>query len=538
MKNYNNNLKTIFMIVHLESLPSVLDFESDRTWKGIFSIKSMNEAYFFEWIPGESENTEEIFSNGVKTCVFFFFHNIKSIKIEETAEKCLILKFFVPDFTTYSRFIVSPEYNSKTTEFFNSLIDIGLLQLNQKQKNVFDCLFSVTRNYKATPGSVSLFSLQAYHAHMRACNRIYTENIKIDLEVGSSMIAEFVKGENCIPNYKEMKKVIYIKGCDESYRPLLWLYLFGVYSPNYDKGNNERKMNKLIKQYLVLKHQWNSIIEEQQESIRSIKELVNNDVKRTDRESDHFRTEDSIGMQSLKNIMFAYILFHRNTSYVQGMCDLATPFFHLFIKLFLNENEVLMWNDEVYTREKAETIVFWCFNNMMDMSSYVDIFGNLKNSQTFLSERILSIASSVHPMLGQWLQIQKIDDLLFIYKSCLLQFKRDFPIPALLRIWDTIYSSEKPKVFIRFLSGAILFSLFPLLITKPCSNLGEVMKSTSESFNELNIEEVLKLSHILMEKGKTGPQSRWILMDYPKEKADGLFNSEYLENSKILFSTK
>jgi hypothetical protein len=74
-------------------------------------------------------------------------------------------------------------------------------------------------------------------------------------------------------------------------------------------------------------------------------------------------------MKSLERILYCWAIRHPASGYVQGINDLVTPFFQVFLSAYIKEQDVENCvvdaiSDEILAMVEADS--FWCLSKLLD----------------------------------------------------------------------------------------------------------------------------------------------------------------------------
>uniref|UniRef100_A0A915ECY8 Rab-GAP TBC domain-containing protein n=1 Tax=Ditylenchus dipsaci TaxID=166011 RepID=A0A915ECY8_9BILA len=138
--------------------------------------------------------------------------------------------------------------------------------------------------------------------------------------------------------------------------------------------------------------------------------------------------QQSVVRECFERMLFVWAARHPSSGYVQGINDLATPFFLVFLSEFVLEEET--FHVSKLSKEQLRTVeadTFWCVSFLLE---------NIQDNYTFEQP-------------GIHLKVQDLKEVISVTDEQLYDhFDKhgvDFPsvlIPATIRLWDT-YLSEK-----------------------------------------------------------------------------------------------
>ena len=148
---------------------------------------------------------------------------------------------------------------------------------------------------------------------------------------------------------------------------------------------------------------------------------------------------------SLARVLFLWSIRHPGSGYVQGMNDLVTPFF----LVYLRENVPTCSLDGSVSCEPPEKSVlaaieadcYWGFSHLLD-----SIQDNYTFAQSGIQRQIRSLEELVHRVDGKlWSHLQEegVQFLQFAFRWFNCMMMREFPLRLIVRLWDTYLSEEE-----------------------------------------------------------------------------------------------
>lgn len=219
--------------------------------------------------------------------------------------------------------------------------------------------------------------------------------------------------------------------------------------------------------------------------VRQLYHQIAIDVKRTNPQLPLYA--HSATQQSLRKILFLWAVRHPASGYVQGINDLCTPFYQIFVGNYLEQLQrhvrgdhdpaleiagILDPTDELeqklaadpllqlYTVETLDTALlspratavieadtYWCLSRLLD-----NITDNYIHEQPGILRQVgdlRSLIAKIDLPLLQHLDAEGVEFLQFSFRwmNCLLM--RELSLPLIIRMWDT-YLSETPLGFNNF----------------------------------------------------------------------------------------
>ncbi|XP_043569646.1 TBC1 domain family member 22A isoform X3 [Chiloscyllium punctatum] len=152
--------------------------------------------------------------------------------------------------------------------------------------------------------------------------------------------------------------------------------------------------------------------------------------------------------QIFERILFIWAIRHPASGYVQGINDLVTPFFVVFVFEYIEgevENfDVSSLPDEVLQNIEADS--FWCMSKLLDgiQDNYTFAQPGIQRKVKALQELVSRIDEQVH----KHLQRSEVEYLQFAFRWMNNLLMRELPLRCTIRLWDT-YQSE-PEGFSHF----------------------------------------------------------------------------------------
>ena len=340
-----------------------------------------------------------------------------------------------------------------------------------------------------------------------------SEHIRIMKSFGKPLIVrndpiKLEEAKSCIKDLDRFKKVISNRGlCDES-RWLVWPYLLGLFDTKKSYEENAKELEKQNNEYKQIISTWNtSFIDAQINEVQAITRLsadVMKDVRRTDRSLKQFSGDDNPNLSVLNNVLIAYANYSRDTGFVQGMGDLVATFIVLYVKEWNKQSngEYLfkLADGRELNQEDTEAFIFQLFCAMMRVTQQDRMFTDLVKQQEFAFERVFAIIQEFHRPLAEWLQTNKLDNMIFMYRQLILLFKREFEPNMVKRLWDSLFAHAHPWAQSRFFCAALMIVAFPRLLLETNGTIEEVMNEVDRAIAEADVEECIGLADILSQK--------------------------------------
>ncbi|XP_020782200.1 TBC1 domain family member 22A isoform X3 [Boleophthalmus pectinirostris] len=152
--------------------------------------------------------------------------------------------------------------------------------------------------------------------------------------------------------------------------------------------------------------------------------------------------------QIFERILFIWAIRHPASGYVQGINDLVTPFFVVFVFEYIEEEvenfDVSSLEEEALKNIEADS--FWCMSKLLDgiQDNYTFAQPGIQRKVKALEELVSRIDESVHRHMHQY----EVEYLQFAFRWMNNLLMRELPLRCTIRLWDT-YQAE-PEGFSHF----------------------------------------------------------------------------------------
>uniref|UniRef100_A0A287BLK2 TBC1 domain family member 17 n=1 Tax=Sus scrofa TaxID=9823 RepID=A0A287BLK2_PIG len=288
--------------------------------------------------------------------------------------------------------------------------------------------------------------------------------------------ARHVGPEGRLQQVPELKARIFSGGLSPSLRREAWKFLLGYLSWEGSAEEHKAHVRKKTDEYFRMKLQWKSVSPEQERRnslLHGYRSLIERDVSRTDRTNKFYEGPENPGLGLLNDILLTYCMYHFDLGYVQGMSDLLSPI------LYVTQNEV---------------DAFWCFCGFMEL-----VHRNFEESQETMKRQLgqlLLLLRVLDPPLCDFLDAQDSGSLCFCFRWLLIWFKREFPFPDVLRLWEVLWTGlPGPNLHLLVACAILDMERDTLMLSGFGSN--EILKHINELTMKLSVEDVLTRAEAL-----------------------------------------
>uniref|UniRef100_A0A1A8BS20 TBC1 domain family, member 22a n=1 Tax=Nothobranchius kadleci TaxID=1051664 RepID=A0A1A8BS20_NOTKA len=240
---------------------------------------------------------------------------------------------------------------------------------------------------------------------------------------------------------EELRKLSW-SGIPRQVRPITWKLLSGYLPANAERRESvlQRKRQEyfgFIQQYYNSRND-----ENHQDTYRQI----HIDIPRTNPLIPLF--QQASVQEIFERILFIWAIRHPASGYVQGINDLVTPFFVVYVFEYIEEEvenfDVSSLEEEALRNIEADS--FWCMSKLLDgiQDNYTFAQPGIQRKVKALEELVSRIDESVH----RHMQHYEVEYLQFAFRWMNNLLMRELPLRCTIRLWDT-YQAE-PEGFSHF----------------------------------------------------------------------------------------
>ncbi|XP_015596407.1 TBC1 domain family member 13 isoform X1 [Cephus cinctus] len=190
----------------------------------------------------------------------------------------------------------------------------------------------------------------------------------------------------------------------------------------------------------------------------------------------------------LERILFLYAKLNPGQGYVQGMNEIVGPIYHAFA-----------CDPDHQWREHAEADTFFCFTNLM--AEIRDFFIKSLDEAEFginsmMSKLTRQVKVNDHEV---WLRLhqQELCPQYYSFRWLTLLLSQEFPLPDVMRIWDSLFADENRFSFLIHICCAMILLLRDQLLAGDFATNVKLL----QNFPSMDIQIVLSKAAALA--GKT-----------------------------------
>jgi len=227
-------------------------------------------------------------------------------------------------------------------------------------------------------------------------------------------------------------------GIPHKLRPNAWRILSGYLPINFERrdltlARKREEYWHYVEQYFYTRHD-----EQHQDTFRQI----HIDIPRMCPLISFF--QQKLVQEIFERILYIWAIRHPASGYVQGINDLVTPFFVVFLSEFIADDvEVGTFEVAKIPRENIEIVEadsFWCVSALLDtiQDNYTFAQPGIQRKVAQLRHLMCRVDRNLHNHLER----HNVEYLQFSFRWMNNLLMREIPLRATIRLWDT-YLSER-----------------------------------------------------------------------------------------------
>ncbi|KAL3424393.1 GTPase-activating protein gyp1 [Phlyctema vagabunda] len=149
--------------------------------------------------------------------------------------------------------------------------------------------------------------------------------------------------------------------------------------------------------------------------------------------------------RSLERILYVWAVRHPASGYVQGINDLVTPFWQVFLASYITDSDVESGMDPGQlpktVLDAVEADSFWCLTKLLDgiQDNYIYAQPGIQRQVAALRD----LTSRIDAPLAKHLEQENVEFIQFSFRwmNCLLM--REISVQNTIRMWDTYMAEEQ-----------------------------------------------------------------------------------------------
>ncbi|XP_023169573.2 TBC1 domain family member 22B [Drosophila hydei] len=237
-------------------------------------------------------------------------------------------------------------------------------------------------------------------------------------------------------------------GVPRKMRAVSWRLLSKYLPPSGERRNAVLQSKR--QGYQDLRHNYFKV-DSQDETQQDTYRQIHIDVPRMNPQIPLFQQQ--LVQEMFERVLFIWAIRHPASGYVQGINDLVTPFFIVFLQEALSPDTDLEKYDMSQLPEETRNIIesdsFWCLSKFLDCIQDNYIFAQLGIQEKV--NQLKDLIQRIDVNLHRHLQAHGVDYLQFSFRWMNNLLTRELPLHCTIRLWDT-YLAES--------DGFALFHLY------------------------------------------------------------------------------
>ncbi|XP_071802538.1 TBC1 domain family member 13-like [Asterias amurensis] len=141
----------------------------------------------------------------------------------------------------------------------------------------------------------------------------------------------------------------------------------------------------------------------------------------------------------VERILFTYAKLNPGQSYVQGMNEIIGPVYYVFAS-----------DSQIENRENAEADTFFCFTNLMSQvrDNFIKSLDNSPDGINAKMQHLMAMLKQSDPAVYQIFSSQELKPEFFGFRWLTLLLSQEFPLPDVIRLWDSLFANERRLEFL------------------------------------------------------------------------------------------
>ncbi|XP_797601.2 TBC1 domain family member 22B [Strongylocentrotus purpuratus] len=245
-------------------------------------------------------------------------------------------------------------------------------------------------------------------------------------------------------------------GIPNTVRPVAWKILSGYLPANLER--RQATLDRKREEYFGFVDQYYDTRNDAQH--KNMFHQIHIDIPRTNPLIPLF--QEPVVQEIFERILYIWALKHPASGYVQGINDLVTPFFVVFLSQHIGGEDIEKVEKYKGINKLSKKILreieadsFWCMSKLLDgiQDNYTFAQPGIQLKVVQLKELIQRINAPLH----KYLMENQLDYLQFAFRWMNNLLMREFPLSCTVRLWDTYMSEpEGFAVFHLYVCAALL----------------------------------------------------------------------------------
>lgn len=182
-----------------------------------------------------------------------------------------------------------------------------------------------------------------------------------------------------------------------------------------------------------------------------------------------------------ERILFVYAKLNPGLGYIQGMNEILGPIYFTFAS-----------DSDKDCKENAEADCFFCFTNLMSeiRDNFIKTLDDTQCGIGSLMNQLMSTLKETDSTLWYKLKEQDLKPQFYAFRWLTLLLSQEFPLPDVLRIWDSLFADDKRFSFLIKIGCAMLLLLKQDLLMGDFSHNMKLVQNFP--YSTIDVQVVLK----------------------------------------------
>lgn len=241
-------------------------------------------------------------------------------------------------------------------------------------------------------------------------------------------------------------------GIPDELRPMSWQLLLGYLPSNTDRrvstlARKRKEYSDGVRQAFGLSMSGVGNMSANSGIDQAVWHQISIDVPRTNPHLKLYSYEST--QRALERILYVWAIRHPASGYVQGINDLVTPFFQVFLSAYVDA-DVESYDPGRLPKDVLDVVeadTFWCLTKLLDgiQDNYIFAQPGIQRQVAALKD----LTQRIDAALARHLQQENVEFIQFSFRwmNCLLM--REVSVKNTIRMWDT-YMAEGSTGFSEF----------------------------------------------------------------------------------------
>ncbi|KII72500.1 TBC1 domain family member 15 [Thelohanellus kitauei] len=237
---------------------------------------------------------------------------------------------------------------------------------------------------------------------------------------------------------------VFSSGVSNAHRLVAYKYILGYYRESMNSIERDEHDAAKKLEYQAIKQKMEASVNDPKfKNLNMHFDMISKDVPRCDRFYSFYKGDDNPNLECLEEILRIYSFYNYKMGYDQSMTDFLSPL------LYLVKNKVDTFWLFVHMMEKRNKLLNQCENHIYDVLCSLTMLTSFFFPQFYLYVyKIYKISANDLFYLGSFFGRLKLD------------FKRDFTLDEVTRVWEVIWTQKLVKNYNLFICLCYISKLY------------------------------------------------------------------------------